>query len=47
MRATAWKILPALALIPLPIIASLVFFQIARSDDSLAIDFHNELDPEA
>ena len=31
----------------LPIVAVVVMFHIARGDNSLAIDFHNEIYPEA
>ncbi|MSO96113.1 MAG: DUF2029 domain-containing protein [Thermoleophilia bacterium] len=47
MRAAASKILPPLCLIVVPVIAYVNIFQIAWSDGSFAIDFHNEIYPEA
>ena len=47
MRAAAVKIVPVLALIVIPVIAYVVMFDIAWRTDTLAIDFHNEIYPEA
>ena len=47
MRAAASRILPPLVLVVLPVIAYVNIFQIARADGSFAIDFHNEIYPEA
>ncbi len=47
MRTAAARILPPFALIVLPVIAYVTMFWVAYGDGSLAIDFHNEIYPEA
>jgi hypothetical protein len=47
IRAAAAKIVPPLALIVVPLIAYVMVFRIGRADGSFAIDFHNEIYPEA
>jgi len=47
MRAAAAKIVPPLALIVVPVIAYVNMFHLARSNGTFAIDFRNEIYPEA
>lgn len=47
MRKAIIRVVPLLALGVLPLIAYVVMFSIARGNGSLAVDFHNEIYPEA
>ena len=47
MRLAAARILTPIALIVVPIVSYVFLFQIAWTDNSFAIDFHNEIYPEA
>jgi glycosyl transferase family 87 len=47
MRAAAVKVLPPLFLLVLPVLAYANLFHVAWSNGSIAVDFHNEIYPEA
>src|SRR4051812_21585390 len=47
MRAAAAKVLPPIGLIVVPVIAYVNLLLLARGNDTLAQDFHNEIYPEA
>ena len=47
VRAAAAKVVPPLALIVIPVIAYVIMFRISYGNGSFAIDFHNEIYPEA
>ena len=47
LRAAAAKVVPPLALVVVPVIVFVLVFRIAYGNGSFAIDFHNEIYPEA
>ena len=47
MRAAAARVLPPIGLIVVPVVAYVNLLLLARGNDTLAQDFHNEIYPEA